>query len=84
LRAGRIRKPSPPPLVAEYNEKVKKKGENKAVKGIEEMEHDRTGRMTVRRKGWESKATRQEPMMYYFRCAFLYHDSEVIFFPSWK
>jgi hypothetical protein len=32
-------------LVAEYNEQVKKKGENKAVKGVDETEHDKTGCM---------------------------------------
>jgi hypothetical protein len=30
-------------LVAEDNEKVKKKGKDEAVKGIDEMEHDKTG-----------------------------------------
>jgi hypothetical protein len=32
-------------LVAEYNEKVKKKGEDKAVKSVDETEHDKTGCM---------------------------------------
>ena len=61
MRAGWIRKPSPPPLVAEYDEKVKKKGENKAVNGVEEMEHGRTGRMTVRRKDGSRRLQGKSP-----------------------
>jgi hypothetical protein len=56
-------------LVTEYNEKVKKKGEGKAVKGVDETEHDKTGciggRMGV-------EAIRQKPMS--LRCACPYHE----------
>jgi len=46
-----MKKHSPPSSVAdEYNEKVKKKGEDKAVKGVDETEHDKTGCMRRKRK----------------------------------